>query len=90
MPRHNLTPDYRRRGQAKGAETKRARREEAEEHARSKLADAAGEAVETPFLAAGVGFEPTGDLSAAYGFQDRPVRPLRHPAEGLSVARRLA
>ena len=31
-------------------------------------------------LAAGVGFEPTGDLSAASGFQDRPVRPLRHPA----------
>jgi hypothetical protein len=31
--------------------------------------------------AAGVGFEPTGDLSAACGFQDRPVRPLRHPAE---------
>jgi hypothetical protein len=31
--------------------------------------------------AAGVGFEPTGDLSAASGFQDRPVRPLRHPAE---------
>src|SRR5262245_43295677 len=30
--------------------------------------------------AAGVGFEPTGDLSAASGFQDRPVRPLRHPA----------
>jgi hypothetical protein len=33
-----------------------------------------------PVLAAGVGFEPTGDLSAASGFQDRPVRPLRHPA----------
>ena len=31
--------------------------------------------------AAGVGFEPAGDLLAASGFQDRPVRPLRHPAE---------
>src|SRR5688500_11286901 len=30
--------------------------------------------------AAGVGFEPTGRLAAANGFQDRPVRPLRHPA----------
>ena len=30
--------------------------------------------------AAGVGFEPTGDLSAASGFQDRPIRPLWHPA----------
>ena len=29
---------------------------------------------------AGVGFEPTSDLAAANGFQDRPVRPLRHPA----------
>jgi hypothetical protein len=27
MPRHKLTPDDRRRGQAKGVETKRARRE---------------------------------------------------------------
>jgi hypothetical protein len=32
--------------------------------------------------AAGVGFEPTGRLAAANGFQDRPVRPLRHPACG--------
>ena len=31
-------------------------------------------------LAAGVGFEPTGHLTAANDFQDRPVRPLRHPA----------
>ena len=30
--------------------------------------------------AAGVGFEPTGRLAATSGFQDRPVRPLRHPA----------
>ena len=34
--------------------------------------------------AAGVGFEPTGDLSAASGFQDRPIRPLWHPAFGHS------
>jgi hypothetical protein len=33
-----------------------------------------------------VGFEPTGDLSAASGFQDRPVRPLRHPAVVTIVA----
>src|SRR5437016_13955633 len=39
-------------------------------------------------LAAGVGFEPTGDLSAASGFQDRPVRPLRHPAAGALSRRR--
>ena len=33
-----------------------------------------------------MGFEPTGRLAAASGFQDRPVRPLRHPAgEGISV-----
>lgn len=47
MPRHKLTPDDRRRGQAKGAETKRARRDEAEQEARDTLADAAGEAVAT-------------------------------------------
>ena len=47
MPRHKLTPDDRRRGQAKSAETKRARRDEAEQEARDALADAAGEAVET-------------------------------------------
>jgi hypothetical protein len=29
---------------------------------------------------AGVGFEPTGALSGASGFQDRPIRPLWHPA----------
>ena len=31
--------------------------------------------------AAGVGFEPTRHLSAPNGFQDRPFRPLRHPAD---------
>ena len=48
MPRHKLTPDDRRRGQAKKApaETKRARRDEAEQEGRDALADAAGEAVE--------------------------------------------
>ena len=46
MARHELTPDDRRRGQAKAAETKRARRDEAEQQARGTLADAAGEAVE--------------------------------------------
>ena len=30
--------------------------------------------------AAGVGFEPTDRLATVNGFQDRPVRPLRHPA----------
>ena len=35
--------------------------------------------------AAGVGFEPTGDLSAASGFQDRPIRPLWHPAGQASL-----
>ena len=34
--------------------------------------------------AAGVGFEPTGALSGASGFQDRPIRPLWHPAVVLS------
>ena len=47
MPRHTLTPQDRRRGQAKGAETTRARRDEAEQEARDALTDAAGEAVET-------------------------------------------
>jgi hypothetical protein len=47
MPRHKLTPDDRRRGQAKGAETKRERREEAEQEARAKLDDAADQAVGT-------------------------------------------
>jgi hypothetical protein len=31
--------------------------------------------------AAGVGFEPTARFQPSSGFQDRPVRPLRHPAE---------
>jgi hypothetical protein len=31
-------------------------------------------------LAAGVGFEPTAPREGRSGFQDRPVRPLRHPA----------
>jgi hypothetical protein len=47
MPRHKLTPDDRRRGQARGAETKRAQRDEAEQEARNTLADAASEAVAT-------------------------------------------
>jgi len=47
MPRHKLTPADRRRGQAKGAETKRERREEAEQEARTKLDEAAAQAVET-------------------------------------------
>jgi hypothetical protein len=46
MPRHELTPDDRRRGQAKDVETRRARREEAEQTAREALADAISEAVE--------------------------------------------
>jgi site-specific recombinase XerD len=32
------------------------------------------------WLAAGVGFEPTVPREGHSGFQDRPVRPLRHPA----------
>jgi hypothetical protein len=47
MARHELTPGDRRRGQARGAETKRARRDEAEQDARDTLADAVSEAVET-------------------------------------------
>jgi site-specific DNA recombinase len=31
-------------------------------------------------MAAGVGFEPTAPREGRSGFQDRPVRPLRHPA----------
>jgi superoxide dismutase, Fe-Mn family len=34
-----------------------------------------------------VGFEPTGHLSAASGFQDRPIRPLWHPA-GTALSQR--
>src|SRR5215217_9665949 len=49
MTRHKLTPEDRRRGQAKGAETKGAHRDEAEPEARDALADAASEAVATLF-----------------------------------------
>ena len=42
------------------------------------------EDAETPLArlaqAAGVGFEPTGAFLGASGFQDRPIRPLWHPA----------
>jgi hypothetical protein len=55
MTRHELTSHDRRRGQEKGAETKRARRAEAEQEARDTLADAAAEAVET--LRAGLNAE---------------------------------
>ncbi len=41
-----------------------------------------------PTQAAGVGFEPTGRLSAPSGFQDRPIRPLWHPARRASLAPR--
>src|SRR5215210_323244 len=47
MARHELTPDERRRGQAKGAQTKRARRDEAEQEAKAKLDDAVDQAVAT-------------------------------------------
>ena len=39
------------------------------------------DAITGELRAAGVGFEPTNDREAVNGFQDRPVRPLRHPAE---------
>src|SRR5207302_1205330 len=49
---------------------------------RARLSAVTSSATRNPASrAAGVGFEPTSDLSAANGFQDRPVRPLRHPAE---------
>jgi hypothetical protein len=47
MPRHKLTPHDRRRGQAKGAETKRARRVEVEQKAREQLVEAVSAAVAT-------------------------------------------
>jgi hypothetical protein len=47
MPRHKLTDDERRRGQSKGAETKRARREDAEREASEDLAGAVDQAVAT-------------------------------------------
>jgi len=47
MPRHKLTDDERRRGQSKGAQTKRARREDAEREARADLAGAVAQAVAT-------------------------------------------
>jgi hypothetical protein len=37
-----------------------------------------------------VGFEPTGALSGTSGFQDRPIRPLWHPACPRIVAVRAA
>jgi hypothetical protein len=47
MPRHKLTDDERRRGQSKGAETKRTRRADAELEAREELAGAVDQAVAT-------------------------------------------
>src|SRR5207244_7860034 len=43
---------------------------------------------EASWLAAGVRFELTDRLATVSGFQDRPVRPLRHPAVRDSVAGR--
>jgi hypothetical protein len=37
--------------------------------------------------AAGVGFEPTVPREGHSGFQDRPVRPLRHPAVATAYPR---
>ena len=34
----------------------------------------------SPFLAEGVGFEPTRDLATPGGFQDRCLKPLGHPS----------
>jgi hypothetical protein len=70
MARHKLTSDDRRRGQAKGVETKRARRIEAEQKAQDALADAVGEAVET--LRAGLEAEDANTrLRSAVAILDR-------------------
>lgn len=82
MPRHKLTPDDRRRGQAKGVETKRARREEAELAARDTLVDAAGEAVAT--LRAGLEAEDANTrLRSAVAILDRAWGRPRQAVEHL-------
>jgi hypothetical protein len=48
--------------------------------ATESLATAELSAAKGRILAAGVGFEPTAPGEGRNGFQDRPVRPLRHPA----------
>jgi hypothetical protein len=81
MPRHKLTPVDRRRGQAKGAETKRERREAAEQEARAKLNDAADQAVET-LIAELKAEEATVRIRAAAQILDRawgrPRQALEH------------
>ena len=81
MPRHKLTPEDRRRGQARGAETKRAHRDEAEQEARDTLADAVSEAVET--LRAGLKAEDANTrIRSAVAILDRawgrPRQALEH------------
>jgi hypothetical protein len=81
MPRHKLTPDDRRCGQAKGVETRRARRQEAEQAARDTLADAVSEAVET--LRAGLKAEDANTrIRSAVAILDRawgrPRQALEH------------
>jgi hypothetical protein len=81
MPRHKLTPADRRRGQAKGAETKRTRRDEAEQEARDTLADAATEAVQT--LVAELKAENSTDrIRAAAQILDRTWGKPRQQIEG--------
>jgi hypothetical protein len=86
MARHELTPDDRRRGQAKGAETKRARRDEAEQEARDALADAAAEAVAT--LRAGLEAEDANTrIRAALAILDRAWgRPRQAVEAAVTVA----
>jgi hypothetical protein len=84
MPSHKLTLDDRRRGQAK--ETKRARREEAEQEARDTLADAVSEAVET--LRAGLKAEDANTrIRSAVAILDRAwARPQQAVAAAVTVA----
>jgi hypothetical protein len=81
MARHKLPPDDRRRGQAKGAETKRERRADAEQEARAKLDDAADQAVET-LIAELKAEDATVRIRAAAQILDRAWGRPRQAVEG--------
>jgi hypothetical protein len=81
MPRHKLTSDDRRRGQAKGAATKRKRRDEVEQEAREQLSEAVSAAV-TTLVAQLEAENPADRIRAASAILDRawgkPRQALEH------------
>jgi hypothetical protein len=82
MPRHKLTDDERRKGQAKGAETKRARREAAE----AKFLDVVDEAIDC--LVAEVRAKGQDRTRAAVHILDRVLGKATQHLEGTLELRR--